>query len=76
MRVDNRVFIPFLGPFVALFAIRAVFWAAGAPWSVPEAGAVVSLFLGVIGGAALMTAMFDTGITIGHITIGKGKSDD
>ena len=76
MRIDNRVFIPFLGPFVALFAIRAVFWAAGAAWSEPEAGAVASLVLGVLVGSALMSVLFENKITIGHITIGKGKSDD
>ena len=76
MRIDNRRVIPLLGPFAVLFVIRSVFWAAGAPWTAPWVGAVVSLVLGVIVGSALMSVLFENKITIGHITIGKWKSDD
>ena len=35
---------------VALAFFRGMFWAAGADWSVPQAGAVVSVFFGIVAG--------------------------
>ena len=75
MKIDNRVFIPAAGPFVVLALIRVMFWVSGAKWSEPEVVAVLALFLGVSGGIVVMAIMFGGGISIGHITIGKGRND-
>ena len=76
MRIDNRVFIPFAGPFVLLLLFRSAFFLAGAEWSNPNSGAVVSLFLGVPAGAIIMSVMYVIRVSIGHITIGKGRTND
>lgn len=76
MKIDNRIFLPFIGPFVLLGLIRALWWLAGAEWSDPEPAAVASLIFGILGGALFAETLSYKGVSIGHFTIGKRRGGD
>ena len=75
MKIDSRVLIPFVGPFVILGMIRLLCWLAGAEWSDPGLAVAMSLFIGGMGGTSIMAAMFIGETPIGSITIGKGEPE-
>ena len=70
MKIDNRILLPFAGPFVALGMIRALWWLAGASWENPALAAFMALFFGVFLGAVLAAILSEARIEIGHIKIG------
>jgi hypothetical protein len=73
IRIDNRVLLPFIGPFVLLGLSRLLWWAAGADWTEPEVAAFLSLMVGAAIGVVCAAALWEAKISIGHITIGRAK---
>ena len=76
MTIDNRAFLPFIMPFILLGTTRLMFWAAGAEWTEPEGAAVGCMLFGVLSGVAILGVLFDTGVSIGSITIGTKETDN
>lgn len=75
MKIDNRIFLPFAGPFVFLGFLRLLWWVAGANWD-PNIAAPFAMASGVIGGVLAAGLLFECGISLGHTTIGKRRDDD
>lgn len=75
MRIDNRIFIPFVLPFVLLGLFRALWFAAGAGWSDPTFAAIISLMSGLALGLLWCKSLFEKGIHLGHTTIGRKPKD-
>ena len=75
MKIDNRLFLPFAGPFVFLGFARLLWWAAGADWD-PNMAVTLALIFGVIGGAVGAGTLVECKISLGHITIGKQQDGD
>jgi hypothetical protein len=72
IRIDNRLILPFVTPFLFLFLIQALCWFAEATPN-PNLIVVISFMLGVFIGALGSLMCFDFEIDLGHITIGKKK---
>ena len=75
MKIDNRLFLPFAGPFVFLGFSRLLWWAAGADWD-PNMAVTLALIFGVPGGVLAAGLLVTHEISLGHITIGKQQDGD
>lgn len=71
MKIDIRLFIVPVAPFVVLAFLRALWFVAGAEWSDPAFGAFFSALSGVSLGGLVTAFLLMENISIGHITIGK-----
>lgn len=73
MYVDNRVLLPFVGPFVVLGMARLAFFLAGAEWSEPEMAAVFSLIFGASLGVFVANVAYETETSLGGFWIGRKR---
>ena len=76
MKIDNRILLPFVMPFVLLGLFRVVWFVAGAAWTQPEVAAAFSLTIGSLLGGVFAGVLHEDGVTIGHITLWRSKGGD
>lgn len=69
MRLDFRILIPVLLPFVFLGVARALWFCAGADWSTPGEVAAISMILGITFGVTVSGVLFAGGISLGHLQL-------
>lgn len=71
MKIDIRIFIPFVTPFAMLILLRLMFWVAGAAWTMAAEAAIACTVFGLLFGCFIFAVLLEEKIEIGHFYIGK-----
>jgi len=73
MKIDNRLLLPFVMPFVLLGFIRFFWLVAGGDWSFNGLAALTILTSGALVGIVCMIAAFEDGVSLGQIKLPFGS---